>query len=202
MTSDPSDVELLERWRQGEKAAGSALLRRHFATLHRFFRSKAYGSEEDLMQATFMACMEPSRFQGVVSFRAYLLGIARNQLLMHYRKTARDERIDLTSKSVHDLRTSPSGAARQRQEHELLARALEQIPVDQQIALELAYWDDLSAPEIAVVLEIPENTVYSRLNRAKQHLRDALARLSADPEQREGALNELWGPRTAQRSNT
>ena len=57
-----------------------------------------------------------------------------------------------------------------------------------QIALELTFWEGLSAPEVARALDIPENTVYSRLRRAKAHLREALEQLSEFESEREGAL--------------
>jgi len=65
------------------------------------------------------------------------------------------------------------------------------LPIDQQIALELTYWEDLPAPEIAHVLNVPLNTVYSRLRRAREHLRAALGRFSTDGAEIEGALREL-----------
>jgi RNA polymerase sigma factor (sigma-70 family) len=80
----------------------------------------------------------------------------------------------------------------QREDERLLSLALQHVPVDQQIALELTYWEGLSAPEIARVLRIPENTVYSRLRRAKDHLRRALEVLSDQPNQRLRAV-ELLG---------
>jgi DNA-directed RNA polymerase specialized sigma24 family protein len=40
----------------------------------------------------------------------------------------------------------------------------------------LTYFEELSAIEVAEALGIPENTVYSRLRRAKAHLRAALER--------------------------
>ena len=41
------------------------------------------------------------------------------------------------------------------------------------------------------VLGVPENTVYSRLHRGKQHLLQALELLSSMPEHRERALRLL-----------
>jgi RNA polymerase sigma-70 factor (ECF subfamily) len=75
----------------------------------------------------------------------------------------------------------------------LLELALQHIPVDQQIALELSYWEELSAPEMARVLGVPENTVYSRIRRAKSHLKEALERLSNDAQDRQRALEMLSG---------
>jgi RNA polymerase sigma-70 factor (ECF subfamily) len=187
-----SDLELVALWRTGDNIAGSALVKRHFAALHRFFASKARGHEEDLIQQTFMACVEAKdAFRGDSTFRAYLFGLARFQLLTHYRKVYRRSEVDLTTTSVQDLATSPTGALLRREERQLLELALQRIPVDQQIALELCYWEELSAPEISRVLGTPENTVYSRIRRAKEHLRSALEELSDAAEERLAALRLL-----------
>jgi RNA polymerase sigma factor (sigma-70 family) len=192
--SEPSDLELFALWRAGDNCAGSALIKRHFAALHRFFATKARGHEEDLIQTTFVACVEArDAFRQEASFRTYLFSLARLQLFTHYRKLYRTSDIDFTTTSIHDFGTSPSAALLRREERELLEQALQQVPLDQQIALELKYWEDLAAPDIATVLGIPENTVYSRLQRAKCHLREALMRLSDVAEERARALALLTG---------
>jgi RNA polymerase sigma factor (sigma-70 family) len=194
MTDGGSDIELLGRWRDGDNYAGSALVRRHFDSLHRFFSSKAFGYEEDLVQQTFMACVEArDAFRGDSTFRAYLFGVARFQLLTHYRKLNRGPEIDFTTTSIRDLCTSPTGSLAKNEERRLLEIALRQIPVDQQIALELTYWEEMSAPEVAQVMGIPENTVYSRLRRAKSHLREELERLTDGEPERKLALESLTG---------
>lgn len=194
MSVAPSDYELFTRWRAGDNAAGSALVKRHFVALHRFFSTKAHGHEEDLIQQTFVACVEAKdAFRGDASFRTYLFTLARYQLFTHYRKVYRRADIDFTTTSLCDLGTSPSGALLRREERHLLQHALQQVPVDQQIALELTYFEGLAAADIARVLGIPENTVYSRLRRAKAHLRDALARLSDVEQERDRALALLTG---------
>jgi RNA polymerase sigma-70 factor (ECF subfamily) len=172
-----SDVELLALWHDGDERAGSALVRRHFDAIHRFFSNKAYGHEDELVQQTFMACVQArDAFRRESSFRAYLFGLARFQLLTHYRKRRRAPALDFTSRTFRDLRTSPTGTLIKHEQRRLLQQALQQIPLDQQIALELTYFEELSAVEVAEALGIPENTVYSRLRRAKAHLRAALER--------------------------
>jgi len=189
MSFEDKDLALFTRWRAGDNGAGGALIKRYFAALHRFFSTKARGHEEDLIQCTFAACVEArDAFRGEATFRTYLFKLARFQLFTHYRKVYRHGDIDFTTTSIHDLGTSPSGQLLRREERELLERALQLLPVDQQIALELTYWEALSAPEIAEVLGIPENTVYSRLRRAKEHLREALAQLTTRPVERDHAL--------------
>lgn len=194
MSADPTDLELFTLWRAGDNHAGSTLVKRHFAALHRFFSTKAHGQEEDLIQQTFVACVEArDAFRGESSFRTYLFTLARYQLFTHYRKVYRRADIDFTTTSLCDLGTSPSGALLRSEERHLLERALQRLPVDQQIALELTYFEGLSAADIATVLSVPENTVYSRLRRAKAHLREALGQLSSLANERDSALALLTG---------
>jgi RNA polymerase sigma-70 factor (ECF subfamily) len=189
MHNQASDLELFERWRQGDTRAGSSLARRHFDALYRFFSSKAQGHVEDLVQQTLMASVQArDAFRGESSFRAYLFGLARLELYTYYRKNHRNQSIDFTSTSLQDLGLSPSGLLARREDEWLLVRALEHVSIDQQIALELTYWQGLSAPEVAQVLDIPENTVYSRLRRAKEHLKRVLEQLSDQTAERERAL--------------
>jgi len=193
LTSD-ADVALLERWRAGDRRAGSTLVARHFAALHRFFSNKAAGHAEDLVQQTFVACVETrDAFRGESTFRAYLFGLARMQLYTHYRKNARRQSVDFTTASARDMGASPTAVVAQREEERLLMSALQHVPLEQQIALELTYWEELTAREISSVLGIPEDTVSSRVRRGKGHLRKALAVLSSASEQRVRAYRLLVG---------
>ncbi|MEZ4372915.1 MAG: sigma-70 family RNA polymerase sigma factor [Polyangiaceae bacterium] len=47
-----------------------------------------------------------------------------------------------------------------------LVEALQRLPLDLQMAIELYYWEELSVAELAEALEIPAGTVKSRLHRA------------------------------------
>lgn len=180
MDGQSSDAELLQRWGEGQRGAGNELVERHFSTLHRFFRNKAGSEVEDLVQQTFLACVEArTRYRGDASFKTFLLSIARNQLFKHYSQRARCL-VDADASSVRDLRTSPTGVLTKRQDQQLLLEALQRIPLDFQIMLELVFWEGLDIVQIASVLAVPPNTAYSRLRRAKLALRAELAALSPE----------------------
>ena len=167
-----TDGEVLAQWSAGSRVAGNELIERHFDTVHRFFRNKVGSDIEDLMQQTFLACVEArTRYQGQASFKTFLLAIARNQLFTHYSKRRRE---------VHDLGTSPTGVLAKREDEHLLSEALRRVPLDAQVVLELAYWEGMDGAEIAQVLEVPLNTAYSRLRRAKLTLLDRLRDLAPD----------------------
>jgi RNA polymerase sigma factor (sigma-70 family) len=193
---DPSsDVALLDAWRDGDKSAGNTLFERHFEALYRFFRNKIDDGIEDLVQETFLACIATKdSFRGDSSFRTYLFVIARNTLYAHWKKRARRANdVDIGELSVEAMSTSPSGVIARAAEQRLLARALRAIPLDLQIILELHFWEDLSGPELSLVLDIPEGTVRSRLRRAREHLEEKLAELASDQKllaSTRGALDE------------
>lgn len=175
------DIELLERWRSGDSRAGNTLVRRHFRTVYCFFRSKVELLADDLTQRTFLVCVESrDRFRGESTFRAYLLGIARRILLRYFRDQGYERRqLDqLGEASVADLAASPSTILAEQDTYRTLLTALQRLPLDLQIALELYYWERLSQPDIGAVLGIPEGTVKSRLNRARTLLKQTLAELS------------------------
>ena len=161
--------ELLEAWKAGDRSAGDALFERYFDLLRRFFRNKVNHGIADLIQQTFLGAVEArDRFRGDTDFRLFLLGIARNIVRRYYRDRQRGREFDPLVVSVHDLNPSPSTIAAKRREHELLLNALRRIPLDLQIALELYYWEDMTVPELAEVLEIPEGTARSRIRRGKE----------------------------------
>lgn len=170
-----SEAELLEAWRAGDASAADTLLRSHFDGVYRFFRAKLSGDVEDLVQRTFLGCLEGKGKITEGGVRAYLYGVARNVLMDHLRQHyRRGERLDPMTQSIRDLGTTPSRAVVRRDGHEALLAAMQTLPVDTQILLELAYWEELSGREIAAVLRIEENTVRSRLARARVALRGAL----------------------------
>ena len=180
--TEATDVELLEAWRGGDRRAGEQLFERHFEVVRRFFQGKLEFGVDDLIQQTFLACVEGrERIRGDSSFRTYLFAVATNLLRKHLRgKYRRDAHIDFGVTSLHDLGPSPSVVIAGRQEQRLLLEALRRIPLDHQIILELYYWERLTSAEIARVLDVPHGTARTRIRRAKQLLEEQLRALPGD----------------------
>jgi RNA polymerase sigma-70 factor (ECF subfamily) len=173
-----SDESLLTAWNAGAPGAGEELFDRHFVRVVRFFRTKIHGDVDELVQQTFLRCLESrTRFRGEGSFAGFLFGIARNVLLNHYRARQRHgEPVDLDEVSLHDLDPRPSSVVVQRREHQLLLESLRRIPLEAQIILELYYWEDMTSAAIAQALQIPHGTAQTRLRRARQLLAEQLGR--------------------------
>jgi RNA polymerase sigma-70 factor (ECF subfamily) len=187
-----TDFELLDAWRDGDKRAGNALFERHFDGLFRFFRYKLPDRAEDLVQQTLLSCVQAQPgFRKQSSFRTYLYTIARSKLYDALARRARDQAIDFTTSSVVDLGESPSRVLARDQEQNLLVQALRRLPVQLQVILELKYFEHMTGPEIAEVLDVPEGTVRSRLRRARVELQEAVKALCDSPGQVESTMTRL-----------
>ena len=138
-----SEIELLRAWASGDAKAGDRLFVSVFPLLVRFFRNKVPGPEmEGLVQKTMMALVEKhERFRGDSSFKTFVIGMGRIELLRHLRSRHRREQreVDLEAVSIADLDPSPSQVSAQRAEQRLLLEALRRIPVELQLVLELFY---------------------------------------------------------------
>jgi RNA polymerase sigma factor (sigma-70 family) len=172
------DEALLEAWNRGDAGSGEQLFDRYFVRLVRFFRTKVHGDVEELVQQTFLGCLESrSRFLGEGSFRGFLFAIARNVLHNFYRaRTRKGEEVAISEVSLHDLDPRPSTVLAERREHQILLESLRRLPLDAQLILELHYWEEMTSAAIAQVLQVPHGTAQTRIRRARRLLAEELER--------------------------
>lgn len=180
------DEELLDAWSRGDTRAGNLLVQRHFDLVYRFLVARTGESAADLVQQTFLACVERrARVADVVSFKAFLLGIAREHMLSHLHGSAHRKQVYegmfRNQTSSDRILPSPSYGAAVEEEQRMLSRAISRLPIDLQISLELYYWEEMSTAEIADVLVVPRGTIMNRLFRARQRIRKTLDELERDP---------------------
>lgn len=170
------DLILLDRWCAGDAAAGNALFRSHFEALYRFFEHKTDGEIDDLVQETFLACLRGREtFRRHSSFRTYLFAIARHMLFGYWRRRATSQpTLDFEEMSVASLSTSLGTRVAKMQDRAALLAALRALPLDQQILLEMFYWEEFDRDQLAEVFEVAGATIGSRLFRARQALQDKL----------------------------
>ncbi|MEM6992950.1 MAG: sigma-70 family RNA polymerase sigma factor [Myxococcota bacterium] len=178
--SKDTDEVLWQRYRDGNREAGRELYFRHARALSRVFDGKINASTDDMVQRTFLKALEnASRVDDARSVRGYLIGIARNLMLDHFREAAGPRgRIDPMTQTLEGLAGSLSGAiAKARERHSLLL-ALRRVPIESQLLLELFYWEGLTGEELAEAMGIPEGTLRSRLRRARAALRKQMESVS------------------------
>lgn len=172
-----ADLSLLDRWCAGDQAAGNALFRVHFPAVYRFFEHKTAGEVDDLVQETFLECVKSrARFQRQSTFRTYLFAIARHVLFHHWRRQAAARpTLDFDDISIASLSTSAGSRLARGADRARLLSVLRTLPLDQQLLLEMFYWEDLDRDQLAEVFDVETATIGSRLFRARQALQVALA---------------------------
>lgn len=195
-----TDAELLAAWAGGDRTAGDALVRRHFDAVFRFFRSKLTRDVDELAQRTFLACVEShGAYRAEGSFRAFILGIARIQLLRYLQRELprAPDPLELSAADVDAAtrRGSPSFVVGAEQEMNIVLDAMRTLPLEVQICLELHYWEGMKIEEVAESVGAPVGTVKTRMHRGRAALKTILTQRLDDPglgaQQRERARRWL-----------
>jgi RNA polymerase sigma factor (sigma-70 family) len=174
------------------REAGAKLFDRHADAVARMFENKVCVGAEDLVQQTFLLLVESrDRIREGLSVRAFVLGIARNVLRDHVRKLARGRVVDPEVDSMADLAPGPTTVIGQNREQRLLLAGLRRLPIEHQIGLELYYWEEMDAREIAEVMGISHSAMRSRLAKARALLHEAMTQLAESPELLASTLDGL-----------
>lgn len=183
---------MLEAWRDGQGDSGRELFERHAEVVARFFENKVPEGSDDLIQLTFLRLLESrDRVREGVAFRAFVLGVARNVLREHLRKLARDREIDPEVETMFDLAPGPTTMLGRTREQRLMLAGLRRIPIAHQITLELFYWEELDAHQIAEMMGISHSAMRSRLVKARELLREAMAAITASQELLDSTMQGL-----------
>lgn len=141
-------------------------------------------SLEDVTQEVFIVLhRRRAEFRGGSSVRTWLHGIALHTARRHREKLARRRRKDEALESDAPVPPpTPEAEVGQRRALQRLDQLLAELGDEQREVFVLAEIAELPAPEIAELLGVKLNTVYSRLRLARNHLRrslDALATADA-----------------------
>jgi RNA polymerase sigma-70 factor (ECF subfamily) len=167
-----SDEHLMLAFSKGATDAFTELFSRYKQPIYGFFRRRVAESAnaEELTQETFLALLRAGpRYEPRALFRTYLYAIGFKILRVHRRKAA------FRATFFGDCNFVPDPGRPDATESGLwVRRAVEKLePIDREILL-LREFDQLSYAQIAGLLELPVNTVRSRLFRARTALRKLL----------------------------
>lgn len=137
-----------------------------------FFHGKP--ERDDAFQETFLKYAQSDKaFESAEHVKAWLINVAANTCKDMLRRA--DSRTILVDEFEDDARPSWH-AAHEASGNRIdeLAEALRQMDSQYRIALYLKYYEGYSAVEIAAMLDIPENTVYTNLTRGRKKLKEVL----------------------------
>jgi RNA polymerase sigma-70 factor, ECF subfamily len=178
--SDDPDVRLAARLAQGDVVA----LGEAYDALHEHVRRFARrlvrdaAAAEDLVQETFVALPAAARrYRGDASLRSFVIGVAANHARHHARSLARRTAAMDAAANIADV--PPSGPESKTGRRELataLRDALEDLPMEQRVAVVLCEVEEHTAAEVAQMTGVPEATVRTRVFHGKRKLREALTK--------------------------
>jgi RNA polymerase sigma-70 factor, ECF subfamily len=183
---DP-DLQLVEQCMSGNEAAWEELVRLHtrrvYAVCYRFTGTSE--EAQDLTQEVFLRV-----FRTVKSFRAgegtfavWLNRLTRNLLIDHYRRTRHERQTDSLEDQLTQIEETTAVTSRTdsmlagREAGEMIQAALQRLSPELRETVILRDVEELEYREIAQVLNVPEGTVKSRLNRGRAELARVLRRL-------------------------
>jgi len=185
-----SDEQLMLAFSQGTSEAFTELFSRYKQPIYGFFRRRVSepAHAEELAQETFLALLRAAtRYQPRALFRTYLYAMGFKILRAYRRKAA------FRSTFFGHRNSAPDPSRQDATESTLwVRRAVEKLdPVDREVLM-LREFEQLSYAEIADLLQLPLNTVRSRLFRARIALRNLLEPASSPSTK--GAMQVAQGP--------
>lgn len=131
------------------------------------------GLAEDLVQETWMRALDTWPARGVPDDPvAWLIRVARNTLISHFRKQ-RPDSIDPALLEIEDERFSPAAP----DSAVVVGWGLAQLRSAHAEVLEAFYFDGQSVSEIAAARSLSERAVEGRLRRARARLKSKLTRI-------------------------
>jgi RNA polymerase sigma-70 factor, ECF subfamily len=185
MSTEPDDLDLLRRLRQGDEGAFTALYGRWQGPLFRF-ALRMSGSEalaEDVTHEVFMALMngggafDPA--QGPLA--AYLYGVARNQVRRRLERDRPRVGPEDAEPATTAPREDPLARLETAQDVHALRQALLSLPEHYREPIVLCDLEELSYEQAAAALGCAVGTIRSRLHRGRELLATKLRARRAAP---------------------
>lgn len=128
---------------------------------------------EDIVQDTFLTYyVKFEQFEERASLKTYLVRIVINKC-KDYLKSWAYRKQQLTNR-FFQTKTDPQKVLQQAERLDI-AEAILQLPIPLREVIIHYYYDELSVLEVAALLGISDNTVKTRMRRARQLLKESLA---------------------------
>lgn len=183
VATDLSDEEVVDQIRGGNRDLFEVLMRRHNQRLYRVARSilRDEHEAEDVLQEAYVQCFSHlGQFLGEARFSTWLTKIVVNEAIRRRKRRQRYASIEDEVGSMKSTRVGPEGTAFHAELRTLLEKAVDQLSDDFRTVFVLRDVEGLSTSDTARCLSIPEETVRTRLHRARRQMRGDISRTAGD----------------------
>lgn len=178
------EEQLLERFKEGDSQAFILLVERWERPMFLYLRAFMGPSDEleDLIQQTFLKVWSQRSQLTSSFFKAWIFKIARNLTLDYLRQKKRKKNLEgnLEENLEWDFQQIEEGVALE-EERKMLKKAIgEVLSKREQEVIYLSYFADLSDGEIADLLSLQVQTIYSTRYNSLKKLKDHFEKESLD----------------------
>jgi RNA polymerase sigma-70 factor (ECF subfamily) len=172
-----SDTVLLQRVAKGDRVAFAELYRRLQRPLFGYLMKLVREREmvEDVLNETLMEVWrQAARFEGRSSVNTWVFSIAHHRAVSRLRRKRETSLDEETAAAIEDQAPTPDQNAANSDMSRILAELMTQLSAEHREILNLAYYQEFSVQEIAEALDLPANTVKTRMFYARQRLKALL----------------------------
>ncbi|HJW11970.1 MAG TPA: sigma-70 family RNA polymerase sigma factor [Albitalea sp.] len=159
-----------------------------FRELYRAFSRKLYAyvlrqlgdpaqAEEIVADTLYEVWKAPAKFRGESQFSTWLIGIARNKVLMAFRSRKPDashDDLDDVAETIAADDESAFDILANQQRREGVRHCMDKLSTEHRECIHLVFYEGMALAEVAALQACPENTVKTRLFHARQKLKNCL----------------------------
>lgn len=184
----PQDSELIAQYRNGSEAAFDLLVDRYKSRVYTtiFLIVKDQEIAEDLLQDVFVKVIQTlnsNKYQEEGKFQPWLMRIAHNLAIDHFRKAKRYPTIIMEDgsnvfNSIQFAEDSIEALKVKEETLEMVKRMIEELPDAQKEVLIMRHYMDMSFQEIADQTGVSINTALGRMRYALIHLKKKMKLLN------------------------
>lgn len=203
----PDESRLIQLGLKGNQGALEALFARHSGALYQS-AFKLLGNHEDaedaLQEGMLAAFKNLRRFEGRSKFSSWLTRIVINAALMRLRSQRTRQAVSMDEPLGADGLTlaeqfahpapDPEALSAQVELRQMLERRLGELPAEMRTAVVLRDVEGLSTQEAAERLGVPENTLKSRLHRARIQLAERMKSEAASRKRHADRVSKMMTP--------
>ena len=139
-----------------------------------------HAEAEEVLQTVYLKILEgKAKFRGESSLKTWLFAVIRKTAIGEYRKRLLRNLVFIGGMEKHDDATpwveAPGAAFEKSEIQKQFRAALAKLPPRQREVLHLAFYEDMSLSEAAVIMGISIGSARQHYERGKKHLREWLS---------------------------
>lgn len=183
MNRADDDGELIRGIAAGNETALRGLFARHQTRIYRFalrLVGNAAVAEEVTNEVFLEVWRNAAKFEGASAAATWMLSIAHHRAVSYLRKRREEGWDEDAAGTLQDGGDDPEVAAQKSDKSAILRLCLDKLSPEHKAIVDLVYYHELSVAEASEVLQIPENTVKTRMFYARRRLSELLKAAGVD----------------------